>query len=672
MEAREKRAHRYLKSFLLELRNYRASALDALRAKGHEDPTLTDATILAIILKGCFLKLADEKQFLSISRRSVFQDLMKLRRRAPKASSQLDLWQSNHVALAVDGLLEDLDTDPAVLASARIGALYRLLQGVRLEWLGEDLLGTVYQELTRPGARKTHGQYYTPPEVVAAILDGVPMDPLSERRLRVLDPACGSGQFLLGAYDRLKARLLETGLPAGEAHRRVIERHLYGFDIDPFALTLTKMNLFLKERIAEPIRFNIHLVNPLERDEMELFSSVCQTGESAGAFDAVIGNPPWGSKLSKREREEYRRSYRVGKSGLNSFTLFLERALELARPGGRVGFLIPDALLNIKTHQAARALLLERSALERIATCGELFDRVFAPSMILICRREADEQLRLAARVRIRRNLGSPNASGERIGQEEFHRTPENIFNIHLDESARRLLSKIMAQAAGLKGNARFGLGLVTGDNERLIAKGPVTERHEPLIVGRDISPYRIAFSGHYIVYDRDALQQACPREIFDAPRKLVYRFIGKRLVFALDDLGRFTLNNANVLVPQLAGFRMKYVLALLNSPVLQYYYTFSFFTLKVLRGNLERLPLRWTDDARQRRIQTMVDELRFLHGAEFTAMRKRIDEEIFDIYGIEEEERTEILSRLAEEIGESEIEPVPAPHAPLSERRLS
>jgi methylase of polypeptide subunit release factors len=646
------RQHPYLQPFLKDCVAYHAEVCEALADEFGQRRRL-ERTVTALVLKGCFLKLAKEKHFLVVDDAQMFADLMKLRRQRPRPSNQIDMWREDHVRVAIDTLLEDIDVDSRVVHKARLAGFYARLHNFRLEILDRDILGQVYQAITSRSARKASGQYYTPPAVVDSLLDSLNLDPRENPDLKICDPACGSGQFLLGVYDHLKARYLESGLDRESAHRAVLERHLVGFDIDPFALALTKMNLFLKEHIHDPVAFNIHQVDTLKREEHELFVQSGASATNAGHFDAVVGNPPWGSKLTTTEKQGLRGAFRSAESGINSFTLFIERALELVRPGGRIGFLIPDAYLNIRAHQSSRELLLDAAAIEQIQICGELFDRVFAPSMILIARREPDARARAANLMRVTHNLGAPDSRSVEIEQARFVDTPESIFNIHLDDGTHALLARIGHGCATLKGHAHFGLGLVTGDNERLVLDCKMTEDHEALIVGKDVEAYRIAPSTRWIVYCRHELQQACPRDIFDATRKLVYRFIGTRLVFACDEEGRLTLNNANVLVPQLPGFHIKYVMALLNSTVIQFVYTFTFFTLKVLRGNLERLPLKYAPEDTQQRIARLTDAIAAETDPERIAqLVEDIDREVTAIYGLSEAEAAFMKRRLAAKLG--------------------
>lgn len=607
---------------------------------------------LAVLLKACFIKLAHERHFVNAEPFTLFKSLMQKGRGRKAQAQETDLFGGREeIYGAIDDVLGELVPDPAALAYVKLNNLYGFLFAQPIDWLFPDLLGTVYEAFSAPEERHARGQYYTAPEIVAELLDALPLDLAQTPDLCLLDPACGSGQFLLGAYDRLKAQLVACGLKPALAHERVIERHLIGFDLDPFAVTLARMNLLLKERLAKPLSPRIYALDSLNREEW--LQRLRTTPGLPCQVHAVIGNPPWGGELGPARKAEYRRDYEAAQSGVNSFSLFIERGLELLRPGGHLAFLLPEALLNIKTHQSAREVLLKRAAILKLAVCGELFAGVFAPALMLVARREEEAALREGQQVVAELRAKKGARVRKTFLQSSLAQGPERIFAVHADVESSALLARIAQNAATLKGHAQFHMGIVTGDNARLISERALSEAHEPLLVGTDIEPYRIRFSGHYLVFDPLVLQQAARRAAYDAPGKLVYRFIGKRLVFARDDDARLTLNNVNFLIPQLPGFRPCYVLALLNSSVLQFYYTLNFFTLKVLRGNLERLPLRYVAEERQLAVERLVRQAEAAASeADYRARISEIDAAVAEIYGLGAEERSMIAARLTETLG--------------------
>ncbi len=112
--------------------------------------------------------------------------------------------------------------------------------------------------------------------------------------------------------------------------------------------------------------------------------------------------------------------------------------------------------------------------------------------------------------------------------------------------------------------------------------------------------------------------QQTARPEIYSAPAKIVYRFIGRRPIFAVDRLGRLTLNSCNIIIPQIERLDIDYITAILNSPAAEFFLTKSFDTEKWLRWHLEELPLPVISPEEQSRIikspdrDKLIDELYF------------------------------------------------------------
>jgi len=182
-------------------------------------------------------------------------------------------------------------------------------------------------DLAAESARRRLGAWYTPPELVEHLLDRVLEPVLATRRvpdgLRIIDPACGDGAFLLGAAERLA-----RAFPDVPAWRR--GSCLYGVDLDPAALERCRAALG-----PGPI---LRLGDALAED----------LGE--GSFDVVIGNPPFLAQLQRRSATDrptaaarLERFGKVAKGYVDTAVLFLALAHRLARPrGGRIGLVLPD------------------------------------------------------------------------------------------------------------------------------------------------------------------------------------------------------------------------------------------------------------------------------------------------------------------------------------------
>lgn len=544
----------------------------------------------------------------------------------------------------IQEILEQLQIDGVKLGKKEKQELENILSEYNLQEAKEDILGFIYQSIRPQTDRKEAGQYYTPNKVVDFIIENVGINVRKNKDLIILDPACGSGQFLLRAYDVLLAQYKEIGLSEKEAHKKIIEKHLYGIDIDPVACALTKANLYLRNPEVAELSFNVYHSDFLKRDynliEPDPFQKIYKQ------IDFVIGNPPWGAKLSNEQKKYFEKYYEIGKVGLNTFTLFIERALDFLRDGGKLGFLIPEAYLKIKVHQPSRLQLLRNGNIKLLATGGEIFKKVYAPSLILVF--EKDKEKRKDNEVKIKENVFNGHIKENKLPQSLFESTADNIFNIHFSNETSKILKHIDSlDNKFLKDNTLFILGIVTGNNKKFLVDKPLTEKHEPIIVGKDLKKYKINFSGNYFVYDPNTLQQVAPREYYEVPEKLIYKFIGKNLVFAYDNKRRFSLNNANAIAPKVPGLNIKYILALLNSKLIQFYYSKMFFTVRVLRGNLERLPLFNASNEQQKKIIELVNAVEKAEGEEYKTLMRKIDDEIFKLYKITPEWRNYIEAEL-------------------------
>ncbi|RYZ89278.1 MAG: hypothetical protein EOP04_07260, partial [Proteobacteria bacterium] len=256
--------------------------------------------------------------------------------------------------------------------------------------IDEDIIGSAYEKHLSIENRKKIGQYYTPGYVVDYMLEQVQL----EEGMRILDPACGSGGFLMKAFDLLSKK--NPQLPKID----ILKKSIYGSDINPFATQLTKVNLFLKSYNFENSQYdfdNIATADSLAKS-INRFKKVSQKKENIdtsysnsfinyvsqnrdafgklqkeGKFDLVIGNPPYislGAWKSAEIDHEYSEDLQdflteyYSKSAeykISTYAVFIERALELTKENGIVSFIIPDSFLAGKYSSKLRRMILEQS-----------------------------------------------------------------------------------------------------------------------------------------------------------------------------------------------------------------------------------------------------------------------------------------------------------------------
>jgi len=537
---------------------------------------------------------------------------------------------------------EDLDMDISLKENNK-NEIKRILANFNVLIGANDVLGHIYQSIQSKKDRKDSGQYYTPNKVVDYIIENTEILLAKNKDLKVIDPACGSGQFLIRTYDNLLKQYKNSGIDENTAHKNILEKHLFGVDIDPVACVLAKANLVLKNPLvsAQP---NIFTSDFLKRDygliDIDLFESIYKQ------FDFVVGNPPWGASLTKENKKYFGKYYDIGEVGLNTFTLFIERSFDFLKDKGKLGFLMPEAYLKIKVHQPSRRQILSKGEIKLLAISGDIFKKVYAPSLVLVF--EKTEKIDKDHQIIIQEGVFNGGITETKIPQSLFENTPDNIFNIHFSDLSTKVIQKIDSlDNKYLKDNTLFVLGIVTGNNKKYLLPKKLSKDYEPIIVGKDLRKFRIDFGENYFIYDKKILQQIAPRDYYEKPEKLIYKFIGKNLVFVYDNEKRFSLNNANAIVPNIPNLKMKYILGVLNSDLMQFYYAKSFFTIRVLRSNLERLPIFNATNAQQSKVISFVEKIEKADNEKYKSLLQELNDYIFDLYQIEDQQKNYIEEEL-------------------------
>ncbi len=479
---------------------------------------------------------------------------------------------------------------------------------------GEDVLGLLYLSLKELENRKATGAYYTPTAVVKSLCSHLFLkNEIKEKD--ILDPCCGTGNFLLQ-------------LPPDTRPEQV-----YGIDIDPVSIKLARINYALKYQVFEKELLYHHFI---EGDYFSLSQRKC--------YDVIIGNPPWGYDFSEEEKQRLRKKYRTAQgAGIESYDIFVEQALADLKPKGCLAFVLPEAFLNVKTHTAARELLLRDTSFQYLEYLGDAFDGVQCPSIIL--------QIILT---------GMPFCSiGMTVkgkGQEHTilkeRKVNSSCLSFLMTDEEYSVLEKLShsSDKVTLAGNSKFALGIVTGNNKEYLSSRKTAE-NEPVLKGSDLYKFRYQPSKQYMIWNPDSFQQVAPAKFYRAKEKLLYRFICNQLVFSYDNTQTLSLNSANIVIPEIEGLSMKYIMAVLNARPAQFYFKKQFQSVKVLRSHIEQIPIPKAKKEAQESILEMVDAL--LAASDAAMIRiyyERLDGIIAQLYGLSEEEYRIIKASMEEE----------------------
>jgi len=483
--------------------------------------------------------------------------------------------------------------------------------------LPADILGQVYEQFLgkvirltpghraivedKPEVKKAGGVFYTPTHIVdyivkhtvGKLLEGkTPRQVAGEGQgapLRVLDPACGSGSFLIGAYqylldwyrDRYIADGPEKWAKGGRARlyqgaggewrlttaerKRILLAHIYGVDIDPQAVEVTKLSLSLKvlegeneqtltpqlqlfrERALPDLGNNIKCGNSLIGPDFYESAHVGQRirlfdketvyrinvfdwerafpqAMQAGGFDAVIGNPPYVRQEELGEAKAYYQShYKTFRPTADLYVNFIEKGLSLLKPTGLFGMIVSNKWLRASYGQPLREFLANNaSVLEIVDLAGlPVFPKATVRTIILICSPTPNQRSTLRYLAPVPLEDFRTIRSGERLQEFVDQRGVDlPVSSLSPDgwslaqSGSQEIVQRVRSNAVPLRqyiGGKMFR-GVLSGMNEafiidratrdQLIAEDPKSaEILKPILVGRDVRRYSLEFKERYLIW---------------------------------------------------------------------------------------------------------------------------------------------------------------------------
>lgn len=240
----------------------------------------------------------------------------------------------------------------------------RMLSLLDLSSRSGDLVGDAYQCFLGSEMRGQEGQFFTPVTAVDALIEVVAPKPDE----RVIDPACGAGGFLFATA----RRLLELGV-----HPSRIQESVFGIDKDAHLARLARMRVSLLTLRETNVTVGDSLA--WQSAQRSSFMHAMRPGE----YDVVLTNPPFGSKIvsaSDELRKRFTLAHRwvlsTSDGRLTSSTelqpstppqvLFIERCVELVRPGGRIGIVVPESLISGRNYRHVVEFIGQHTSVEAV------------------------------------------------------------------------------------------------------------------------------------------------------------------------------------------------------------------------------------------------------------------------------------------------------------------
>ena len=445
-----------------------------------------------------------------------------------------------------------------------------------------DQLAWHYEKTLSNTHKNKEGVYYTPPKICRDLMQKTALG----KQTRFCDPCCGSGNFLLAA--------LEAG---------VAPEHLAGYDTDPVAIEIARRRIF--DRTGCKIKSLI------------VADFLCLADHTL--YDVMMTNPPWGKKYARHQKRELARKFGLYQS-LDSCSFFIAAILKSVESNGAIGLLLPESFFNISSFHEIRRRVLSRNV-EHVIDYGKAFAGLLTKAhAVMLANSTAMSGNRVAC---------LSGALSATRNQAAFSNNPFSIINFNILEAEAQVLDAMFNKPhTTLKHKARWGLGIVTGNNKKHLSAYPEKDLL-PIFRGQDINKDEITQPSHYIRADFSRYQQVAPVDMYQAPAKIIYRFISSDLVFFYDEEQRFILNSANMLIiDESLLVETSKLVKYLNLDLINWWHKKLFNTHKILRSNLECIPiyLDYLENVRQPSNQSLLAYLNLekMHGT-YRAEKKNL-----------------------------------------------
>ncbi|HHT9141257.1 MAG TPA: Eco57I restriction-modification methylase domain-containing protein [Candidatus Tripitaka californicus] len=663
---------------------------------------------------------------------------------------------------------EQYEADSQLLAEI-IENLYFPNSPYLFDVIGVELLGSIYERYLgstiratpggrvkveeKPEVRKAGGVYYTPQYIVKYIVENT-VGKLIEgktskqiEKMKILDPACGSGSFLLGAYQYLidyhikyyrehpreahAHPLFPDLLQDSEGNHRlsiikkghILRNNLFGVDIDPQAVEITMMSLYLKalegERtlprkqgllpvLSDNIKcgnsligydiFDVsvgatHRVAPTkgqgilvgaglphphitdeERERINPFdwnSKKAGFGEimERGGFDCVIGNPPYVrvDYMAEQEKNYYKETYLSPKGKYDLYYLFIEKSIMLIKDTGHIGLIVPNKFCTSDSGFTLRKMIIDNSEDVFVNSVSKLnvFEQAANYPILFFAQRNKDKfkSLRLTTTENI------VDLYAERIAinldKRSILKLPRQIFPLNTGKQELAVYFRINKNCNLLEDYLEISEGF------RIPIQYECTKGDEHIVKQYQFSRYSPILQGSFIKRtDREkTISTKSARYLNCLKKKIIIAEDALRLETTIDDSKSICQGGVYFgILNDKESFTLEYIVALLNSKLLTFLYKTLFSGMHIGGGYLRfrtsflnYLPIRTInfdnpkEKAMHGRLVTLVDRMLELqkkrHALPATSGREmvereiavtdeKIDDLVYELYGITKEER--------------------------------
>lgn len=587
--------------------------------------------------------------------------------------------------------IHDVEWDFRALASDQdiLGLAYE-------QYLGATLTEKTAKVKTSKKKRKKLGIYYTPKPVVNYIIENTLGEILKTTKdedvtkLKILDPACGSGSFLKQAYRRLSKEIVKRGLEKQQfikgytsndnftVYDVALKECIRGVDLDKKAVEMAKLNMLIVG--AEK---GVHLLPNLDESIQKgnsLIDKFAITGKNAfvweerfkdvfdqGKFDVIIGNPPYGADLNEVELDYLSKLKTSKLRNYDTYIFFIETCMNLLKEGGYFGFIIPDTFLRKSDLITLREVILSNFKVKIIAEVGAVFeDAKVTENVVFVFQKCSSEKARQTNQLihctlnktlprEQRLELIARNAweSEGKISQKGWMKAPEMRLGRFNRPELLSIIEKIEA-GESLGNIIEVDISRGSEGGKAQISNTKINGTYKPIVIPDDIWKYGLKFNERFFPIRDENNEKYTKKKIYVI--RIRNTRLKDRIVAAYDDSGLFTLKTLQMIYSKdESKLNLNYLLGIINSNVTNFYCQ-HYLSDDINKKYLQGLKIIFSKKYQTELIE-LVNEITSLnkkfaeYGDKTTPETAKLNEEIqkvdvrindivYKIYGIEEEKK--------------------------------
>ncbi|MFA5412730.1 MAG: N-6 DNA methylase [Candidatus Micrarchaeia archaeon] len=531
----------------------------------------------------------------------------------------------NHTYISPDGLKYDFSAIDADI----LGTVYEQYLGTLLK--KTEKRATLKSEKAQ---RKKMGIYYTPTYIVDYIVKNTLGKKLKEcktpeeaLKIKVLDPACGSGSFLIRAYDEFKRWFESYKAKSGKGGEqtvlssddkkglqtfmdRVLENCIYGVDLDTKAVEIAQLNLLLKS--AED-RHKLPKLDHTIQNGNSLVDDPAIAGRFAfkwedkfpevfrqGGFDVVIGNPPYinaiqlNKVVGENVKKFWKTKYETARGTYDIYILFFEQSLKVCREGGFVSFITPNKYLSAPYAVAFREWFCKLYTLNRILDLSKV--QVFAdpsvyPIISIFENKKAGQTYELLGERIFSENLA--DKTSYTVSSKWLTALPEHIWGVILSDNAA-LIGKIMKNSKSLESISIVQATSTAAEADEYSSYINETKSGMPIINTGTIDRYSTTYGSSSFMNKGTKLMKPTldlskvsetRKKIYQTP-KIIISKLALRIEGFLDLDGSYASINTNcIYLKENNKDELEYLAGVINSKLLSFVYSELFSGLRMSGG---------------------------------------------------------------------------------------